>query len=154
SPFSEVFGGTDGDTFALGIAIDPDGDTYLGGFTGATDFPAVNAYQDSLSSSANAFVTRFCADGTLPRTGSCTVGSGTPYSTYLAGPDHAAAAAISINASGTAYITGAVLGNFPTTCNPFQPNYGGSQDAFVSVFTLVTATPTPTPTATAPPTAT
>ena len=63
------------------IAVDPDCDVYVGGITGSDDFPTVNALQNIFSGNISAFVTKFCADGSLPSSGPRTAGMGSPFST-------------------------------------------------------------------------
>ena len=48
--FSTFLGGTDDGSGAYGIAVDAAGNIYVGGNTGTSDFPTVNAYDSTNSS--------------------------------------------------------------------------------------------------------
>jgi hypothetical protein len=98
----------DGDG-ATGIAVDADGNAYVTGYTGSSDFPTRNAFQSVNKSTrqfygTQAFVTK------LDATGSALV-----YSTYLGGTGADSAAAIAIDAAGDAYVAGTTSSiDFPT----------------------------------------
>jgi hypothetical protein len=106
---------------AFRIAVDSSGGAYVVGDTFSGNFPTANALQRSPGGSADAFVTKLSPTGTLA------------YSTYLGGSGIDGAAAISIGASGAAFVTGFTQSDdFPTTA-PLQQNYGGGDfDAFVA----------------------
>jgi Beta-propeller repeat len=112
-----------------GITVDSAGNAYVTGFTGAPDFPTTpGAFQTTPGAVGEdqAFVTK------LNPTGSALV-----YSTFLGGSSGDGAAAIAIDTSGNAYVTGVTLSaDFPTTPGAFQPTpgdgFGRVQDAFVS----------------------
>ncbi|MBZ5561592.1 MAG: SBBP repeat-containing protein [Acidobacteriia bacterium] len=122
--YSTYLGGTGGDV-GYGIAVDSSGDAYIAGITTSTNFPTLNGYQGSNGGSSDAFVTKLNADGTA-----------LVYSTYLGGSGADSAAAIAVDASGDAFITGSTSSsNFPTfssSTTPFQAVYGGNTDAFVT----------------------
>jgi len=123
--YSTYLGGSAGassaETVANGIAVDSSGSAYVTGYTIATNFPTQNPFQGSLQGAESAFVTKLSADG-----------SSLAYSTYLGGPDTIAgtglppspaansAAAIAVDSSGSAYVTGFTNStDFPTQ-NPYQ----------------------------------
>ena len=120
--------GTDG---ANGIALDSSGNTYIVGSTGSTDFPVLNPIQATLAGASNGFVTKLNSSG-----------KALVYSTYLGGGSGDFAAAVAVDPSNNAYVTGATLNSgFPVTAGAFQtscgtaPNCnGGLSDAFVTVF--------------------
>lgn len=119
--YSTYLGGSGGD-IAYGIAVDSGGEAYVTGVTGSVNFPVKAADQPTLGGQTNAFVSKLNASG-----------SGLIYSTFLGGSGADAAAAIAIDASGDAYITGNTSSaNFPVTTGVFQSTYGGSTDAFVA----------------------
>lgn len=119
--YSSYLGGSGGD-IAYGIAVDSSGEAYVAGVTGSVNFPVKAASQPTLAGVTNAFVAKLNASG-----------SGLIYSTFVGGSNADAAAAIAIDSSGDAYITGNTSSaNFPVTPGVFQSTYGGSTDAFVA----------------------
>ena len=113
------------------IAVDAAGNAYVTGRTSSVDFPLAIPFQTSLASAnGNAFVTKFSADG-----------SSLIYSTYFGGSGATTVAelgdfgaAIAVDSSGCAYVTGQASSlDFPTL-NPFQPQLAGKINAFVSKF--------------------
>ena len=119
--YSTYLGGATGtrggsaDNTAAGIAVDGNGNTYITGSTGASNFPVTSgAFQSQNKSSGalntNAFVTK------LNPTGTALV-----YSTYLGGSNSDSATGIAIDASGDAYITGSTTSSdFPVSLSPIQ----------------------------------
>src|SRR5436309_965995 len=107
----------------FGIAVDTSGNTYVTGDTDSNNFPkTAGAFQPNLHGDFDAFVTK------LNPTGSALV-----YSTYLGGSSNDFGGGIAVDASGNAYVAGATASfDFPTTAGAFQPNFGGSTDAFVA----------------------
>jgi len=111
------------------MAVDSSGEVYVTGFTSSYDFPLANALQPTLScngSDVDAFVVK------LNPTGTALV-----YSTYLGGTDadvgFPTSAAVAVDRSGAAYVTGLTYSsNFPTTSGALQPISGGAADAFVT----------------------
>ena len=93
--YSTYLGGSGSDV-ALGIAVDGFGDAYVTGQTSSVDFPTANAFQPFLAGRlGNTFITKF--DPT---------GSSLFYSTFLGGSGGDTAFGISLDASGSAYVTG------------------------------------------------
>ncbi|HLX84772.1 MAG TPA: SBBP repeat-containing protein [Terriglobales bacterium] len=120
--YSTYLGGSNNDS-GLGIAVDSAGDAYVAGFAGSGDFPTMNAWQPTLGSGLNAFVSKIDPSG-----------SAFVYSTYLGGNDHDFAQGIATDSKGNAYVIGIALStNFPTM-NPVQPVNAGAGDAFVTAF--------------------
>jgi hypothetical protein len=118
--FSTYLGGSAYD-HGTGIAVDGDGYVYVTGSTFSVDFPVANAFQPVLSSGQNAFVSKL-----VP------AGSAFVYSTYLGGSGGSSGAAISVDNSGDAFVTGIAIGGFPVTPGAFQTELDGQSDAFVS----------------------
>ncbi|HEV3021971.1 MAG TPA: SBBP repeat-containing protein, partial [Pirellulales bacterium] len=125
-------GGSSAYSSASGIALDASGDAYITGWTQSANFPTTNgAFQGTFAGSQDAFVAELNATG-----------SSLVYSTYLGGSTGGVyggeyGAAIAVDASGDAYVTGTTgTSNFPTTANAFQrTSYsGGLGDAFVTEF--------------------
>jgi hypothetical protein len=120
--YSTYVGGSDVDT-PHGIALDTAGNAYLSGETYSSNFPTTpGAFQTTIGSSIDAFVTELNPNGTA-----------LVYSTYLGGSGLDYGYAIAVDTSGHAYVTGNTFSSdFPTTPGAFQTTFGGSQDAFVT----------------------
>ena len=122
--------GGGGDDHAGGIALDANGNVYIAGGTFSTNFPLAGAIQGSNGGSQDVFVTKLNAGG-----------SALVYSTYLGGSGGEAgtpqqgmleqANAISVDAVGTAYVTGVTnSADFPVTPGALRTSFNGTQDAF------------------------
>ncbi len=121
--YSTYLGGTSKDA-SNGIALDASGSAYVTGFTTSSDFPTTpGAFQISLKSSQNAFVTKLTPTGTAPM-----------YSTYLGGSGQDAGNAIAVDCLGAIYLTGnTTSSDFPVTVDAFQTSLkGGGNDVFVT----------------------
>jgi hypothetical protein len=126
--YSTYLGGSVGE-LAEGIAVDENGNAYIGGGTSSPDFPTTSgAFQRALNGVRDIFVTK------LNRRG-----SGIVYSTYLGGDDDDHAFDIAVDGSGAVYVTGYTRSlDFPTTADVFQPTFAGPEegefrsDAFVT----------------------
>jgi len=119
--YSTLLGGTDGFTQALGIAVDSGGSAYVTGQTKASDFPLVNPLQvaeDRTTTTGAIFVTKVNPDGT-----------NLIYSTFLRGD---AGWSIAADTAGNAYVTGSTSSSDFPVVNPWQPQLGGNDDAFVT----------------------
>jgi hypothetical protein len=120
-----------GDDSPAGIAIDAAGNAYIAGTTASSDFPLVNPIELARGGGViglSGFVSKLSPDG-----------SQLLYSTYLGGSGSAVINAITIDAAGNAYVTGAVGStDFPTTPGVIQEKAGrrhcieGCYDAFVT----------------------
>jgi Beta-propeller repeat len=122
--YSTYLGGTGADN-ANGIALDASGAAYITGLTGSTDFSTQNAYQSMKQGvGGNLFVTKLDPSG-----------SSLVYSTYIGGSNGAqGGAAIAVDSTGSAYVTGdTTASNFPTM-NAFQSMNAnpGNADVFVT----------------------
>jgi len=119
--YSTYLGGKDIDG-GLDIAVNPDGNAFLTGYTVSNNFPVKNAAQGRFAGGGNdAFVVRLS-----------TSGERIDYSTYLGGNNEDAGWGIDIDPLGSAYITGSTSSaDFPTL-NAFQRIFGGYWDAFVT----------------------
>lgn len=111
--YSTFVGGTGTDK-AQAMALDVNGNVYLGGSTTSTDFPVVNAYQPVPGGGIDGFVSKLNASG-----------SALIYSTYLGGTLDDSVNAIAVDQSGNAYLAGETYSsNFPVK-NAFQPVKAG-----------------------------
>jgi hypothetical protein len=130
--YATYLGGSGGD-IGYGITVDSTLDAYIAGVTNSSDFPldttpGSSTLQASTKGNGDCFIAKLNSAGTKLL-----------YSTYLGGTQTDTATAIAQSA-GEVYITGYTnSADFPIkapagvgTTNPFQVNYGGSTDAFVS----------------------
>jgi hypothetical protein len=109
---------------AGGIAVDGAGSAYVTGETGSPDFPTQSPYQGTYQGSGDVFVTKLTP-----------AGNALAYSTYLGGSGIDYGNGISVDAAGSAYVTGFTGStNFPTQ-SPYQATQGGLYDAFVTKLT-------------------
>lgn len=119
--YSTTLGGIDDDR-AKSIALDPDRNVYITGYTDSSDYPTLNAYQASF------------AEGTYDAIISILSASGSSllYSTYLGGNSEDQGSGIAADADGYIYCSGWTDSvDFPTTMLGLQKQYGGGQyDAF------------------------
>jgi len=126
--YSTYVGGKGGEGGGA-IAVDTDGNAYVGGSTDSVDFPTVNAIQADYPGSglSKPFILKLNA-----------AGSALVYSTYLGGSANINESALSIvvDGVGNAYVTGGTGSTDYPTVNPLQPTIGGSlalvKDAFVA----------------------
>src|SRR5205823_3163084 len=107
--FVDYFGGSSGNDWSTGLALDPSGNAYVTGSTGSTDFPTVQPYQAGLAGPQDAFLTKFSADG-----------SSILFSTYLGGTDVEYGNTIAVDGNGQAILAGVTYSqDFPLS-NAFQ----------------------------------
>jgi hypothetical protein len=100
-----------------GIAVDSSGDAYVAGQTTSSNFPTTagafqtkyNGPKTTNGTSGDGFVTKLNATGTA-----------LVYSTYLGGRSYDGAAAIAVDSSGDAHVTGWTLSTDFPTLNPIQ----------------------------------
>ena len=116
--YSTYLGGGNTDA-AFGIAIDSSGSAHVTGRTLSTDFPTLTPYQTDLIG-PDAFVTKLSPSG-----------SSLTYSTYLGGGGDEQGAGITLDGSGSAYVTGSTSSTDFPTLSPYQSAQGGN-DAFVT----------------------
>ena len=119
---SVFFGGTTGE-FGNSIAIDANGNAYVGGVSTSTDMPRLNPFQNFFGGDlADAFVAKLDPSG-----------SSLMYSTYLGGNGNDAIMEIDIDNSGSIYATGVTYStNYPTKTAQQAEFQGGGFDAFVT----------------------
>jgi Beta-propeller repeat len=117
--YATYMGGT-GLGAVTGVAIDSAGDLYAAGWTEALNFPIALAAQAASGGGVDAFVLKLNPTGTTLL-----------YATYIGGSGDDRAAAIAVNTSGQAYVTGSTASpNFPLLL-PLRARLGGSKTAFV-----------------------
>ncbi|MFX0060797.1 MAG: SBBP repeat-containing protein [Candidatus Hermodarchaeota archaeon] len=117
--FSTYLGGSNADK-GLGVALDDLGNTYVTGQTDSSDFPIIEAYQNTLSGNSDAFLTKLDATG-----------SNLAFSTYFGGTDDDYGRSVEVDAIHDIYILGDTRSvDFPTL-NAYQNISGGDQDCFM-----------------------
>jgi hypothetical protein len=118
--YSTYLGGT-GDDYGNGIAVDGSGCAFVTGYTGSSNFPTLNPYQETFQGGyRDVFVTM------LSNAGNYLI-----YSTYLGGGLFESGYGIAVDGSGNAYVTGYTESSDFPTLNPYQTDQG-SWDAFVT----------------------
>jgi hypothetical protein len=120
--YSTFLGGSAADVGAR-IAVDAEGSAYLTGETSSAGFPTTAGALDTTHNGAtDAFVTKLNASG-----------SDLLYSTFLGGGGSDSGAGITIDASGSAHVTGPTgSAGFPTTSGTLDTTHNGGTDAFVT----------------------
>ncbi len=121
--YSTYLGGSGTDE-ADALAVDGNGNAYLTGVTGSTNFPVTAGVVQRTfgGGTEDVFVTKLNAGG-----------NGLLYSTFLGGSDDESAAGIAVDAGGSAYLTGdTVSTDFPTTAGAFQRTMLGFDSAYVT----------------------
>lgn len=107
----------------LGIAVDGAGSAHVTGKTRAPDLPVLHAVQPKLAGAYDAFLAKLAPDG-----------ASLVYASYLGGSSDDFPRSLALDAEGSLYVVGVTRSsNFPTM-NPFQPQYAGRYDAFVTKF--------------------
>jgi hypothetical protein len=118
--FSTFLGGNAYDSSA-GLFLDDSGNMFVAGSTTSTDFPVVDAFQDTRAGSYDAFVTEINS-----------AGSAIVFSSYLGGSDTDFLTDIAVDAGGSIYVNGATSSfNFPTV-NAFQSTKGSGDTVFIA----------------------
>jgi hypothetical protein len=107
------------------LAVDAQGFVYTAGGTTSPDFPVHGGVQSTLNGTDDGFIAKLTPDG-----------STIVYSSYLGGSGSDGVAAVAIDRSGAAYVTGVTTaGDFPLVA-PIRSQYGGGfTDAFVAKVT-------------------
>ncbi len=106
------------------VAVDADGNAFIGGTTKSMDFPTTpGAYKETTDySSYDIFVLKLNQEG-----------SDLVYSTYILGSESEECWDLAIDPNGNAYITGGTDSpNFPTTPDAYDRSNNGDNDIFVS----------------------
>jgi hypothetical protein len=117
--YSTYLGGS-GSEFGSSIAVDSNGNAYVGGYADSNNFPTVNPIQP-FGGFIDCFITKLDATG-----------ANLVYSTYLGGTDYEYVFGLALDATGSVYVTGFTQStDFPTT-NPLQASRSGGSDAFVT----------------------
>jgi len=117
--YSTYLGGNGGER-SYSITLNTEGNAYVAGETGSSDFSTANAFQTSIAGSSDAFVAKLSADG-----------SGLVYFTYVGGSSGELGRCITLDTVGNIYLTGRTASiDFPVA-NAIQTSNSGIYDAFV-----------------------
>ncbi len=128
--YSTYLGGATGDDRAFGIKVDSSGNAYITGVTTSTDFPTNNPIQAANAGGADAVLAK------LSSTGDALL-----FGTYLGGSDNDVGAAVDIDYTGSAFITGNTKSSdFNTSASPYDDALGGTKDGFLAKLETVTGT--------------
>lgn len=119
------FVGGEQDDAGYGIAIGPDGNPYLCGYTRSDSFPTTFLSADTVfNGNTDAFVVRFNNDGSRMR-----------YGLFLGGVQGEVATAIAVDSRGSAHVVGGTYSQFfPAGGAVFDPDFNGTADAFLVKF--------------------
>jgi hypothetical protein len=105
------------------IAVDSSGNTFVAGYTYCTDFPTPGGYKTVLGGNLDGFLIKLSPTGSVL------------WGTYIGGSKDDQCFAVTVDASGNAYITGSTTSpDFPTSVTAYQPLYKNNNDAFVMKF--------------------
>jgi hypothetical protein len=149
--YSTYLGGSGGGEAIKGelgfaITVDGAGDAYITGSTSSSDFPTVNAVQETNDAAAigseNAFVSELDPTGSKLLFSTYLGGSGSwgPNSTHTPTPLGDSASGIAVDSAGGIYVVGTTgSSDFPTlnayqSTNRTMTQYGANQQAFVAKF--------------------
>jgi len=120
--FSTYFGGSGGSERGYGIAVTEDGSCYMTGQTGSSDFPTLNAYNNTFGGNRDAIVAKLTSSGSLL------------WSTYFGGSDLDYSNDIAVASDGSCYIMGTTQSNDFPTQNAYNSTYNGNGDTFLAKF--------------------
>ncbi len=118
--FSTYLGGNGNDVIHT-LALDPDGNVHIVGWSTATDFPLNDPIQATPGGSTDVILGTITADLTT-----------LAFSTYFGGSQNDLGFAIAVDDAGHAHIAGyTTSADFPTL-NPLQPDAAGATDSFIA----------------------
>ncbi|MDI1356073.1 MAG: PKD domain-containing protein [bacterium] len=112
-----------GDQYRGEIQLDNQNNIYIASSTRSSNFPTVNAYDNSLGGKQDAIVAKFNSGLTQLL-----------FCTYLGGSLNECGNSLIVNASSEVFVTGGTCSsNFPTTLGAFDNSYnGGKTDGFIT----------------------
>lgn len=114
--------GGSGDDRAFGVAVDPELNTYVTGWTSSANFPVAGGVQRALGGTRDAFITKLNPTGTT-----------LVYSTWFGGSGVDWATSIALDSSNNAVIAGnSSSTDLPVSSTAFQKLLAGAQNAFVA----------------------
>jgi hypothetical protein len=113
--------GKQGTDSATSVAVDSNGNAYVGGYTNSSDFPTHNALQPNLGGGLDGFVLKLNPSG-----------SALVFSTFLGGSADEYLETLTIDSGDNIYVGGATSSTDFPTVNPSQSSNAGQSDAFVT----------------------
>ena len=116
--YSTYLGGS-GEDQPSGIAVDSSGDLYIAGYTDSTDFPLASI--GSLPAGDHVFLAK------LDPTGSNLI-----YADYIGGDSEDYGYALALDSANEVFVTGSTSSNDFPLVNPFQAQYPGSYNGFLT----------------------
>jgi len=118
-------GSNSGDV-GMGITLGPSGDAYMIGYSAASNYPLVNAFDAASSAPSRKVV--------ISRINTNTSGSASlVYSTYFGGTTFDVGTGIALDTTGNMYVSGATgSADFPVTPGTAQAVLSGTQNAFIA----------------------
>lgn len=119
--YSTFLGGSQSD-YGTSIAVDTNGNAYVTGQTGSSNYPTtIGAYDTSYNAQDEVFVTKLNSEG-----------SNLIYSTFIGGSGGEIGNSIKLNENGEAFVAGwTTSADFPTTTGAYDESHNGGVDAFV-----------------------
>ncbi len=119
--YSTYIGGSGLDA-ASSLAVDTNGNVFIAGYTGSTNFPAAgSAYQSGNAGGWDAFVTQLGSTG------------GLVYSTYLGGDWTDTARSVALSGDGSVIVTGTTSSSgFPLAGHSYRRDYQSGGDLFIA----------------------
>ena len=120
--FSTYLGGSGGSERGYGIAVTEDGNCYVMGQTGSSDFPTQNAYNSTYSGNRDAIVAKLNGSGSLL------------WSTFFGGSGLDIGRDISVAGDGSCYVIGETQSNDFPTQNAYNSTFSGNEDTFLAKF--------------------
>ncbi|UCC79677.1 MAG: SBBP repeat-containing protein [Candidatus Zixiibacteriota bacterium] len=119
--YSTLLGTSERDVI-IDIEVDALGNAYVCGYTEQSDFPTVNAYDNSYNGDTDVFVTKINPDG-----------NNLIYSTYLGGSSQEKAFGLELDSTYSAYVTGYTCSDSFPLVNPYDDHLDPS-DVFITRF--------------------
>ncbi|MHA2103229.1 MAG: SBBP repeat-containing protein [Candidatus Hodarchaeales archaeon] len=119
--FSSYLGGSTGDTIHF-LNIDASGNIIVAGWTESTDFPIINAYDNTLGGIDDGFLTKFSPDGQLL------------FSTYIGGSGYEVINSVDVDASGNIIMVGETESTDFPTLKAYDNTFEGESDGFLTKF--------------------
>ncbi len=114
--------GGSSNTVTKAIALDPNGNIFVAGTTGARDLPLKNPVQDKQPGLNIAFLMKFSPEG------------GLLFSTYFGGDRNEEGRCLAVDSQGNVYLAGRATSTNMPVKNALQPKFGGSEDGFIAKY--------------------